>query len=166
MRQLQTTLTRIFIVLESESHGLSEIMKDFSAKIGNSNAFSAQKQVISKNKKVFTEIETDFSARIGNLNNFSGRITATTPQLRHPNSFGGELFSFFQQKSASKAPKMCDFAYFTGQWGGARAPLATLLNASLGSKINQKQTKKNQIKEKRLNFVLSQPPLAYALAML
>ena len=54
VRKLQTTLTQIFIVLESESHGLSdfgrfilEIETDFLAKFGNSNAFSAQKQVIS-----------------------------------------------------------------------------------------------------------------------
>ena len=71
VRKLQTTLTQSFIVLESESNGLSdfgifilEIETDFSATIGNSNAFSAQKQVISeKKKKVFTEIETDFSAK-------------------------------------------------------------------------------------------------------
>ena len=43
----------------------------------------------------------------------------------------GGLFSIFHKKSASKAPKTCDFAYFTSQWGGARAPpppLATLLS--------------------------------------
>ena len=34
---------------------------------------------------------------------------------------GGELFSIFHKKSASKPPKWCDFAYFTSQWG-ARAP--------------------------------------------
>ena len=58
VRKLQTTLTQIFIVLESESHGLSdfgrfilEIETDFLAKFENSNAFSAQIQVISKKKK-------------------------------------------------------------------------------------------------------------------
>ena len=50
MRQPQATLTRIFIVLESEAHGLSEIETDFSAEIGNSKGFSAQEQVISKKK--------------------------------------------------------------------------------------------------------------------
>ena len=35
--------------------------------------FSAQKQVISKKKKVFTEIETDFLAEIGNSNRFSAQ---------------------------------------------------------------------------------------------
>ena len=43
----------------------------------------------------------------------------------------GGLFSIFLRKSASKAQKTCNFAYFTSQWGGARAPpappLATLL---------------------------------------
>ena len=57
-KKLQTTLTRIFIVLESESHDLSDfgrfilkIETEISAKLGNSNAFSAQKEVISKKKK-------------------------------------------------------------------------------------------------------------------
>ena len=41
----------------------TEIESDFSAKIGNSNNFSAQKHVVSKKKKkkkVYTEIESDF----------------------------------------------------------------------------------------------------------
>ena len=65
-----------------------------------------------KKKKVFAEIESDFSAKFGNSN------------------VSGGLFSIFHKKSASKALKTCDFAYFTSQWG-ARAPppppLATLL---------------------------------------
>ena len=43
---------------------------------------------------------------------------------------GGGLFSIFHRKSASKAQKTCDFAYFTSQWGGGSSPpppLATLL---------------------------------------
>ena len=41
----------------------------------------------------------------------------------------GGLFSIFLTKSASKAQKTCDFAYFTSQWGGLEPPppLATLL---------------------------------------
>ena len=36
---------------------------------------------------------------------------------------GGGLFSIFHhQKSASKAPKTCDFAYFTSQWVGSSPP--------------------------------------------
>ena len=134
VRKVQTTLTRIFIVLESVSHGFlgklgnsnvlstqkqvvskkkkvfTAIETDFSAKIGNLNVFSAQKQVVSKKKKVFTENETDFLAKIGSSNVFSYRITTSTSQLRHPISFEGGLFSLFHQKSASKALKVCDFA--------------------------------------------------------
>ena len=35
---------------------------------------------------------------------------------------GGGLFSIFHKKSASKAPKTCDFAHFTSQWGGLEPP--------------------------------------------
>ena len=34
----------------------------------------------------------------------------------------GGLFSIFHGKSASKAQKTCDFAYFTSQWGGLEPP--------------------------------------------
>ena len=34
----------------------------------------------------------------------------------------GGLFSIFHRKSASKAQKTCDFAYFTSQWGGLEPP--------------------------------------------
>ena len=47
---------------------------------------------------------------------------------------GGGLFSIFHRKSASKAQKTCDFAYFTSQWGGLEPPpppLATLLMKSV-----------------------------------
>ena len=151
------------VVSKKKKKVFTEIQTDFPAKIGNSNVFSAQKQVVSKKKrsspkfrlifrpkseiltffppktgglqkkKVFTEIQTDFPAKIGNSNAFSGRITTCTSQLRHPISFKGGLFSIFHQKSASKAPKTCDFAYFTSQWGKGSSPpppppLATLLN--------------------------------------
>ena len=144
MRQLQATLTRLLIVLESESH---EIEKDFPAKIGNLNDFSAQNQVISKKKKVFTKIETDFLAKLGNSNGFLtqkqviskknlGQIFRPKSEIHrffrpnHGNYFTtsapkflwGGLFSFFQQKLSSKTPKTCDFAYFTGQWGGSSPP--------------------------------------------
>ena len=118
VRKVQTTLTRIFTFLESVSHEklgnqtffqpknkwspkkkkkkvFTEMEIDFSPKIGNSNVFSAQKQVVSnRKKKVVTEIETDFSAIIGNSNAFSYRITRSTSQLRHPIFFGGAVFNF------------------------------------------------------------------------
>ena len=134
VRKLQTTLTRIFIVFESESHGLSDfgrfilkIETEISAKIGNSNAFSAQKQMISKKKKVFTEIETDFSANIGNSNAFSGRFTTSTSQLRHPISFEGGVF-IFSPKIGLKSTKNVRFCIlYTPIWGGSSPPLATQL---------------------------------------
>ena len=75
VRKVQTTLTRIFIVLESKSHDLTT---EFFGNLGNLIVFSAQKQVVSKKKKkkVFTEIESDFSAKIGNSNVFSAQEQA------------------------------------------------------------------------------------------
>ena len=64
---MQTTLTRIFIVLETVSHGLSENSDEISRKV--KGFFSAQSEVFSKKKKkkkVFTKIETNFLAEIGN----------------------------------------------------------------------------------------------------
>ena len=37
----------------------------------------------------------------------------------------GGLFSFLEQKPASKALKTCDFVYFSGQWGGCSPRYAT-----------------------------------------
>ena len=121
-------MTRIVIALESDSHGLSEIVIDFLAEIGNANGFSTQKQVTSKKKKVFNEIGTNFWAKIGNPHGSSGRITATTSRLRHPNTSGGAAF-IFSAKIGLKSTKTCNFAYFIGQWGGSSPPppLPTLL---------------------------------------
>ena len=130
MRKLQTTLTRIFVVLKSESHGLSDfdrfilkIEKEILVKIGNSNAFSAQTQVISKKKKkkVFTKTETDFQANIGHSNAFSGRITSSTSQLWHPISFGGGCFYFFTKNRPQKHQKRAILHALQAN-GGARAP--------------------------------------------
>ena len=81
VRKVQTTLTRIFIVLESVSHGLSENSDKISRKarkFEGSKVFSAQSQVVSKEKKkkkkVFTDIETDFLAEIQNSKVFSTQI--------------------------------------------------------------------------------------------
>ena len=85
-----------------------------------SNGFSGQIQVISEIKKK------------GFLHNF----LPISPSLT-PISFGGGLFSFLDQKSASKLLKSRYFAYFSGQWRGLEAPtpppplLATLLVAQV-----------------------------------
>ena len=133
VRKVQTTLTRILIVLESVSHGLSEnsdeispkapkfkgffrrksgvlqkkkvfaeIESDFLAEIRNSKGFFRPKSGVLQKKKVFIEIETDFSAKFGNSNVSGGAVF-----------LWGGLFSIFHNKSASKALKTCDFAYFT-----------------------------------------------------
>ena len=86
-----------------------KIETKFLGKLRNWKVFSAQNQVVSKNKqkkKVFTEIETDFAAKYGNLNVWGG------------------LFSIFHQKSASRSNKNVRFCipprplpgYATGQW--------------------------------------------------
>ena len=83
-----------------------------------------------------SEIQTFFRPKI----RWSPKKKSTSPKLTlifRPNSeiqtfegglfsYGG-LFSIFHKKSASKAPKTCDFAYFTSQRGGLEPPLATLL---------------------------------------
>ena len=84
----------------------TEIEADFTAKFGNSNVFSARKQVISKKKKVFTKIKADFSAKCGNSNVFTARITTCTSQLWHPISYwGGGCFQFFTKNRPQKYQK-------------------------------------------------------------
>ena len=152
VRSVQTTLTRIFIDLESVSDGLSEIWDEksrknpkfkgfFRPKLGdlqkkekkkkglrrnsewffsqNSKVFSAQNQVISKKKKKSLRQNSGrFFFQNFASSNVSGGLF----------SYGGGLFSIFYRKSASKAQKPCDIAYFTNQWGGSSPPpLATLL---------------------------------------
>ena len=74
VRKVQTTLTRIFIVLESVSHGLSENWDEISRKARKFKGFFRPKSGgLQKKKKAFTEIETDFSAQIGNSNVFSAQ---------------------------------------------------------------------------------------------
>ena len=51
----------------------------------------------------------------------SSRITATL-HTSAPKSLRGGLFLVFQQKSASKAPKTCDFAYLQANGGGLGSP--------------------------------------------
>ena len=57
VRKVQTTLTRILIVLESVSHGLSENSDEISRKF---EGFFPHKHRWSPKKKVFAEIESDF----------------------------------------------------------------------------------------------------------
>ena len=114
----------------------TEIETDFSAEIGNSNDFSAQNQVISKNEKIKKRSSPKLRWIFRPKSQIQTVLRAGSRRLLH--NFGsqiplGGLFSFFEQKSASKALKTCDFAYISGQWRGSSPPappLATLLLTS------------------------------------
>ena len=131
MRQLQATLTRIFIVLESESHGLSEIEKDFLAKIGNSNGFSAQKQVISKekikNKSLYREWEKFFGQNLNFKRVFRPNrgIYFTTSA---PKFLWGGCFYFFSKNWPQNCQKRAILHTLQANGGlEPPSPLATLL---------------------------------------
>ena len=64
-----------------------------------------------KKKKVFAKIQGDFSSNFASSNVWRGALFVR-----------GGLFSIFHRKSASKAQKTCDFAYFTSQWGRLEPP--------------------------------------------
>ena len=85
---------------------------------------SSPKKKKKKKKKVFTKIETDFSAEIGNSNGFSANSRQLLLNFGTQIPLGG-LFSFFEQNSATKALKTCDFAYFSSS--PPPLSLATLL---------------------------------------
>ena len=139
VRSVQTTLTRIFIDLESVADGLSENWDEMFRKARKFKGFFLPKlgdlqkkkkksspkfRVIfrpkfkgffhpklgdlqKKKKKVFTTTETDISSNFANSDVWGGGCFRM-----------GGLFSIYHRKSASKAQKTCDFAYFTSQWGG------------------------------------------------
>ena len=160
VRCVQTTLTRIFIALESVSHGLSENWDEISRKARKFKGFFRPKSggLQKKKKKVFAEIEAEFLAQIQRF--FLPKIRWSSKKKKKkglrrnwgwffgPNrkskrlrgavfqwggGGGGGLFSIFHKKSASKPPKWCDFTYFTNQWEGARAPLAPPPGYATGS---------------------------------
>ena len=138
MRLPQATLTRIFIVSTHKFRPNSEIQTLFQPK----NRWSPKKKgfrqiwngVFGQNEK----FKRFFGPKTGDLekkghrriwNGFFGQNRKFRRFFRSNHGIfgtqiplGGGLFSIFQQKSASKAPKTCDFEYFTSQWGGGRAP--------------------------------------------
>ena len=150
VRKVQTTLTRIFIVLESVSHGLSEIETKFLGKLGNSKVFSAQNQVVSKKKKSSLKLTLIFRPEFEIRRFVPPKIRWSTKKrsslklrlIFRPNSEietfeggcfpmgGGGLFLIFHKKSASKHQKRA-ILHTSQANGGARAPppapLATLL---------------------------------------
>ena len=70
---MQTTLTRIFIDLESVSDGLSETCGEVSRKARKFKAFFRPKLGDLQKKKVFAKIQSDFSAEIRNSKVFSAQ---------------------------------------------------------------------------------------------
>ena len=85
VRKVQTTLTRIFIVLESVLHGLFENLEEISRKAQKFKGFFRPKSgglQKKKKKKVFAEIETGFSAEIPNSNVFSAQIQVVSKKKK------------------------------------------------------------------------------------
>ena len=113
---MQTTLTRIFIDLESVSDGLSEICDEMSRKDRKFKRFFRPKLGdLQKKKKKKKRSSPKFRAiflPISQVQTFEGGLFW----------YEGGLFSIFHGKSASKAQKTCDFAYFTSQWGRLEPP--------------------------------------------
>ena len=96
VRSVQTTLTRIFIDLESVSDGLSEIWDEMSRKDRKFKGFFRPKLGISKKKK----------KKKKGLRQNSGRFFSQFrkfKRLRGGSFRMGGLFSIFHRKSASKA---------------------------------------------------------------
>ena len=121
VRKLQTTLTRIFIVLEPESHGLSKNWDGIFGQARKLNPFFRPKTGDLQKKKGLHRNWDGFFTKIGNSNAFPGRITTSTSQLRHPISFGGSCFHFFTENRPQKHQKRAILHTLQAN-GGARAP--------------------------------------------
>ena len=83
-------------------------MTDFSAIIGNSNVFSAQKQVVSKKKNRNRKFKHFFR----------------TSQLRHPISYGEGCFQFFTKNRPQKHLKRAIFHTSQANGEGSSPPPA------------------------------------------
>ena len=152
---MQTTLTRIFIALESESHGLSKnsrkarkFKRFFRPKTGGlqkkkKRSSPKLRLIFRPNSEIQTFFQTknrwspkkkrsDFLANIRNSNAFSGRIMTCSSQFRLPISFGGGCFQFFTKNRPQKHKKRAILHTLQANGGGSMGPLpplATLLGA-------------------------------------
>ena len=97
---MQTTLTRILIVLESVSHGLSENSDEISLKARKFEGFFRPKSggLQKEKKKVFAEIESDFSAEIRNSKVFSAQSQVVSKKKEKKRS-SPKLSLIFRPKS-------------------------------------------------------------------
>ena len=117
VRKAQTTLTQIFIVLESVSHGLPENWDGISRKARKFKRFFCPKTGGLQKKGLYR-----------NSNTFSFQILTSTSQLRHPISFGGGCFQFFTKNRPQKHQKRAILRTSQGNGGSSSpSPLATLL---------------------------------------
>ena len=152
-RKVQTTLTRIFIVLESVSHSLSENWDENSRKARKFKGFfgpksgGLQKKRKKKKKKGLHRHWDWFFGQNRKFNRFfgpkSGGLRKRKKNFFRPNSeiqmFEGGLFSYggaifnFSQKIGLKSTKNVRFCVLLkpmGELDPPRPPLATLLCTS------------------------------------
>ena len=150
VRKVQTTLTRILIVLKSVSHGLTENSGEISRKARKFEGFFRPKSGgLQKKKKGLRRNWVRFFRRNPKFKGFFPPKNRWSPKKKKQKKkvffaeiesdfsakfgnsnvsgglfslWGGGLFSIFYKKSASKALKTCDFEYFTSQWGGLEPP--------------------------------------------
>ena len=119
-------LTQIFISLEPNWGGFSVKIRWSPKKKRSSpklKRFFQPSLVISKkglNQNSVTSPDQLWVRSRKKNSSFLVQITGSPSQLLPIPVWG--LFSFLEQKSASKALKTCYFAYFSGQWGGLIAP--------------------------------------------
>ena len=122
VREVQTTLTQIIIVLESEPHGLYENWDGISRKARKFKRFFSPKTGAPKKKKGLHRNWDWFFGQNRKFKRFFRPNHDMHFTTSAPNFLWGGLFSIFHQKSALKPPKTCDFAYFTSQWEGLEPP--------------------------------------------
>ena len=121
VRSVHTTLTRIFIDLESVSDGLSEIWDEMSRKHRKYKGFfrpklgdlQKKKKKKKKKKKVFAKIQSDFSPKFRKFKRLRGALFV----------WGGAIFHFFTENRPQKH-KIHAFLHTSQANGGARAPPA------------------------------------------
>ena len=121
VRKVQTTLTRIFIVLESVSHGLSENRDEISRKAQKFKGFFRPNSIRwspKKKKRSSPKLRLIFRPN-SEIQTFEGGLV----------SYGGAIFNF-SQKIGLKSTKNVQFCILHKTMGGLEPPpppLATLL---------------------------------------
>ena len=105
--------------LRKKKRSSPKLKQFFRPKLGD-----LQKKRKKRKKKVFTQMQSVFLTNFFSpekKKHFFGPNHSKFFTTSDRQSHWGGLFSFLEQKSASKALKTWYFVYFSGQWG-ARAP--------------------------------------------